>query len=418
MAGSSPAREKCYIIILCSAALRPVAGDPPVAGNVSVMDKYMRRRVDTSSLLPRYAQARRFLEDLIESVPYGPGDQLPSERELASTFQVSQMTMNRAIQEMVRDGILYREVGRGTFVVHRDQTVRQNGTLGLVTLFSPGSVRRNYYASEIFRGVHEAAGQARRDLLMIHEPLHQSQGMVQRLHGRADGFLMMSPPDDALPAIRRLRAEGIPIMVVGSSWDGEDIPAVDSDNLLGARQAVEFLASQGHRRIGLIGGPEEMSNSRDRHLGFRDSLCALDLSYDPDWVITAGDARALTPDEKRDIVRVSQLADGPTAFFAAGYELAVRAIEALQSDGIRVPEDVSMVGFDDSFSAAFLNPPLTTVVQPLGSMGVRAVQRLDAILSGRTEDAGKETVERLNTHLVVRQSCAAPARRPDVALSR
>lgn len=368
----------------------------------------MRRRVDISSLLPRYAQARQYLEDLIHNVPYGPGDQLPSERELASTFQVSQMTMNRAIQEMVRDGILYREVGRGTFVVHREQPPRQNGTLGLVTLFSPGIVKRNYYASEIFRGVHEAASQAQRDLLLIHEPIHQTQGMVSRLHGRADGFLLMSPPDEALPAMRRLRAEGIPIMVVGSSWLNEDIPAVDSDNIMGAHQAVELIAASGHERIGLIGGPEDMSNSRDRHIGFRDSLRAQGLSYRTNWVFPSENARSLSEEEKRRILSVSHAGSGPTAFFVAGYELAVQTIEALQSEGIRVPEDVSIVGFDDTFSAAFLNPPLTTVVQPLGSMGVRAVQRLDAMLHGRSDDAGAETVERLPTILVVRQSCATP----------
>jgi DNA-binding LacI/PurR family transcriptional regulator len=370
-----------------------------------------RRKVDTTSLLPRYAQARQYLEDLIQSTPYGPGDQLPSERELAATFRVSQMTMNRAIQEMVRDGILYREVGRGTFVVHQDRRPRRNGTLGLVTLFSPGIVRRNYYASEILRGVHEAAGHVHRDLMLIHEPLHQTEGMVSRLHGRADGFLMMSPPDEALPAIRSLRAEGIPVLAVGSSWPGEDIPAVDSDNILGAHQAVEFIASRGHQRIGLIGGPEDLSNSRDRHVGFAESMREAGLQPREDWTLLSESASTLTDAEKRRIVQISKDPAGPTAFFAAGYELAVRAIEALQREGLRVPEDISIVGFDDTFSAAFLNPPLTTVVQPLGSMGVRAVQRLDAMLRGETDEGQGQMVERLPTYLVVRGSCAEPASR-------
>lgn len=369
----------------------------------------MLRRVDTTSLLPRYAQARRYLEELIRDVPYGPGDQLPSERELAATFRVSQMTMNRAIQEMVRDGILYREVGRGTFVVHAESQPIHNGTLGLVTMFRPGTVRRNYYASEVLRGVQEAASQAHRDLLLIHEPLHQTEGMPQRLHGRATGLLILSPPDDSLSALRRLHSEGIPLMVVGSSWLDEDIPAVDSDNIEGAREAVEYLIRQGHRNISLISGPEDMSNSRDRHIGFACTMEAAGLPCRAEWTVLAESADTVTRAERQRIVEMARQTDGPTAFFAAGYELAVRTIEALQSEGLVVPDDISVMGFDDTFSGAFLKPPLTTVVQPLGSMGVRAVQRLDAMLRGVEVEPRAHTVERLSTHLVVRQSCSPPS---------
>lgn len=360
--------------------------------------------VNKESPLPRYVQARRYLENLIRTQGIGPGDQLPSERELSARFRVSQMTMNRAIQDMVRDGILFREVGRGTFVMQQDAHAVHNGAIALVTLFSPGFIKRDAYFSEIMRGIQSAAFDTCWDLLLLHEAL--DDGTSARLKSRADGFLFMTPPDEAIPALRRMMAERMPFLSVGSSWLDESIPALDTDNIIGAALAVEHLVKLGHKRIGIVGAPENMTNSRDRHIGFRDALVAHGIEYHPEWFVPCASASTVSREEMEALVRVMEGPEPPTAFFAAGYEMAVHSIEALQNRGLTVPDDVSVVGFDDKFSAAFLHPPLTTVAQPLDAMGRRAVERLEESVRGSTPES---IIERLPTRLVVRRSTAPPS---------
>jgi DNA-binding LacI/PurR family transcriptional regulator len=313
------------------------------------------------------------------------------------------MTMNRAIQDMVRDGILYREVGRGTFVMHQDSHATRNGTLALVTLFSPGYIKRDPYFSEILRGIQSAAFDTCWDLLLLHEALDEGTG--SRLRTRGDGFLFMTPTDEAIPVLRRMSMEHLPFVAVGSSWLDEDIPALDTDNILGASLAVEHLHSLGHKRIAFVGAPENMSNSRDRHIGFRSALAARGIEYHPEWFIACESATTMSLEEMDHVAEVMHGPNRPTAVFAAGYELAVHTIETLQNCETRVPETVSVIGFDDKFSAAFLHPPLTTIAQPLDTMGRRAVERLEAIVRG---DVSGPKIERLATRLLVRQSTAPP----------
>jgi DNA-binding LacI/PurR family transcriptional regulator len=313
------------------------------------------------------------------------------------------MTMNRAIQEMVRDGILYREVGRGTFVMHQNSHPTHNGVLALVTVFSPGHIKRDPYFSGILRGIQTAAFDTCWDLLLLHEAL--DEGTCSRLKSRADGFLFMTPQNEAIPALHAMRAARLAAVSVGSSWLDEEIPAVDTDNILGAQLAVEHLVGLGHTRIGFMGAPETMSNSRDRHIGFIGALKDRGLAYHPEWLIPCESASTVSHSELEHLCQVLGAPERPTAIFAAGYELAVHGIEAMQNHGICVPNAVSVVGFDDKFSAAFLHPPLTTVAQPLEEMGRRAVDRVEALARGETPAS---LIERLPTTLVVRQSTAPP----------
>jgi LacI family transcriptional regulator len=232
--------------------------------------------------------------------------------------------------------------------------------------------------------------------------------MGERLRGRADGFLILSPWNESIPVLRRLRENGMAFLSLGSSWLGEDLPAVDSDNISGAAQAVDYLIGLGHQRIGLIGAPEMLSNSADRHAGFRRALARHGIDYRGAWFMASATGGPLTDSDKAHLVELVRQPGGPTAVVSVGYELAVDAIKAFQNSGLSVPENVSVVGFDDTFTAAFLTPPLTTVVQPLQEMGRRAALRLDAILRGSDDSP---VIERFPVRLVVRGSCAPPRQR-------
>ncbi|MCS7158811.1 MAG: substrate-binding domain-containing protein, partial [Blastocatellia bacterium] len=160
-------------------------------------------------------------------------------------------------------------------------------------------------------------------------------------------------------------------------------PTVDTDNYGAARQAAEYLLGLGHRRfIGLFGALETF-NSRDRWRGFRDALHAADIAETDVWTFMTPYADEVDEAVREGIRTVLRLPNRPTAIFAGGYYLALSVLQTLRQAGLRVPDDVSLIGFDDPPSAALAEPPLTTFRQPLEQLGARAVQRLLDLAKGK-----------------------------------
>jgi LacI family transcriptional regulator len=187
----------------------------------------------------------------------------------------------------------------------------------------------------------------------------------------------------------------------------ERMPGEIPDNRDGARQATAHLLELGHERIGFVAGPPKLRTSTERLAGHRDALEAAGLALDPSLVAPGhfseeGGAEATRLLLERD-PRVS-------AIFAANDAMALGALQAITARGLRVPDEVSLVGFDDVSYVRWLDPPLTTVRVPMRELGRRAVTRLLTFL--RDEDGIQ--ARRVNVHpleLVVRQSTAPPPRR-------
>ncbi|MER7007127.1 LacI family DNA-binding transcriptional regulator [Dactylosporangium sp. NPDC000555] len=179
------------------------------------------------------------------------------------------------------------------------------------------------------------------------------------------------------------------------------LPTVDSDNLLGARTGVRHLIELGHRRIALIGGRPDLESARLREQGYREELCAAGIPVDPE-LIQPGN---YDPDDSAAAARrLLESPDRPTALFAANDISAIAAVEGAVAMGLRVPQDLSVVGFDNLPEAALASPALTTVEQPIHEMGHRAIDLLIQVIRGEQLD---NPHIRLATRLVVRQSTAA-----------
>jgi LacI family transcriptional regulator len=220
--------------------------------------------------------------------------------------------------------------------------------------------------------------------------------------------LTLSAPDALLDAAADA---GLPfVMVDPVDTAHERMISVGSSNWAGARAAADHLIELGHRRIGWIGGPEASDAARDRFYGFSAALDAAGLSLDP----------ALVRADQFDVATGARLAhellsspNPPTAIMAADDELAVGVLATAHERGLRVPEDLSVTGFDDTPQAAWTTPPLTTVHQHLDGMGRMAVQTVLAMSAGRRP--ASRHVE-LATSLALRGSTATPPRhRPQLA---
>ena len=210
---------------------------------------------------------------------------------------------------------------------------------------------------------------------------------------------------DPLSALRKAH---LPVVLIDPlNVSRPRLRTVGSSNFAGGLAATEHLLDLGHRRIAFLGGPASAACNLARLQGYRSALEAGGVPIGAEYV-RHGDFRFVTGREGADALL--RLAEPPTAIVAANDELAMGAIEAARVLGLRVPQDLSVVGFDDTSGALMSSPPLTTVHQPLREMGGLALRTAVRLALGETVEFSH--VE-LATELVVRDSTGAPRGRPD-----
>ncbi|MQA32480.1 LacI family DNA-binding transcriptional regulator [Modestobacter roseus] len=261
------------------------------------------------------------------------------------------------------------------------------------------------WAVEIIRGVEGAvhAEGAGTVISAIHRRASDARVWLDNLRTRAsDGaVLVTSALDPTLES--ELRELHVPAVVIDPAGvPALDVPTIGATNWAGGVSATEHLLGLGHRRIGYVGGTPSLSCSRARLGGYRAGLAAAGLRVDPelmdegDFGYESGFAAAS---------RLLALPEPPTAVFAANDQMAMGVYEAVRRRGLRVPEDVSIVGFDDLPAAPWCSPPLTTVHQPLAEMGMVAARTLLRLVRGEPVESPRLE---LATELVVRDSTAPP----------
>jgi LacI family transcriptional regulator, galactose operon repressor len=194
---------------------------------------------------------------------------------------------------------------------------------------------------------------------------------------------------------------GAPIVAIDPHTGQSGLPTIDSDNLRGGQLATAHLLGLGHRRIAMLTGRPDLESSRLREQGYRQAMTAAGVPVREDLVLVGGYDAQASAECTRTLLTS---ADPPTAIFAANDVSAIAAIQAAVGLGLRVPSDLSVVGFDNIPESALCAPPLTTVNQPIRQMGERSIQLLLRLMRGDHVEATHIT---LQTDLVVRQSARA-----------
>jgi LacI family transcriptional regulator, galactose operon repressor len=339
----------------------------------------------------------------------GNGDQSRATiREIARAAGVSIATVSRVINgrpdvsPQTREVVL-RVVREHGFSTNRNARALSGGRTGLVGVTLP--ILEAAYFAVIVSGTAEALYE--HDMRIVLCPtLHQHEREVTLLdrlmHGTTDGAVLMLP-EESNAELRALQETGYPFVVVDPRVQlDQGIPAVSASNASGARAAVEHLLSLGHRRIGAILGPPDWMATTERLNGHRSALAAAgvlpasDLVVESDFSIESGEAAAAS---------LLDLPERPTAIFGFNDNVAIGALRAAEARGLSVPDDLSVVGFDDSEQSGLVTPALTTVRQPLAEMGRMAVSLLLRLLDHQRVEA--MSIE-LATRLIVRESTAAP----------
>lgn len=327
-------------------------------------------------------------------------------RDIAAQAGVSIATVSRVLNDRpdvapaTRDLVL-RQVRALGYVSNRSARAlagKRTGLIGLVVPFA-----QNNFFARIIEGAGEAVYEHDARLVLCptgHRKDREVSMLDTLLHGATDGSLLVLPTE-SMAELRQLRRYGSPFVVIDprTPLDG-DMPVVAAANWAGGRTATEHLIGLGHRRIGLICGHKGWCATVDRLAGYHSALLAAGLPIVPEYV---READFWIDEGYRAAQELLALPEPPTAIFAMSDPMAIGAIRAAHERGLGVPEDLSVVGFDDVEMAAISTPALTTIAQPLQEMGRLAVTVLYRQIERQPLDASR--VE-LSTRLVVRASTA------------
>lgn len=338
----------------------------------------------------------------------------PSIKDIARLAHVSHPTVSRALQNSplvnaqtaARIRKIADEAGYRASAVARGLVTRRTRTIGLVvtTVADP-------FASEVVCGIEQTANDHGYSVILADsnaDPERERKVVQSLAERRVDGIIVTSSRVGALyvPLLRQMM---VPIVLVNDQYPGDQYPggfvhSVMIRNQEGMRAVAEHMIALGHRRIAYIGDRFGYQSDTERLAGYRAALAAAKL-FAPAELVVHGDGGA--EGAMQAMEKLLAAAKAPTAVCCYNDMTALGAMRCLRSRGLRVPANISIAGFDDLFFAAYTEPPLTTIRQPMRRMGHMAMESLLKLMEGKDSVAQVH----IEAELVVRRSTAPPGKK-------
>ncbi|GGI97799.1 LacI family transcriptional regulator [Alicyclobacillus cellulosilyticus] len=293
-----------------------------------------------------------------------------------------------------------QELGYQPSAMARGLATKRSMTIGAFVKVGPDDGLRHPVFQEVLTAFQHVVGEKGYDVLFFSQngPALQREGYEAVARYRnVDGLLVLGMPRTD-PGVIALSTCGIPCMSIDLDLIGPRAGYVTSDNVGGAIQAVEFLVQHGHRAIAFIGDKFATKPGHDRLIGFQRAVQEFRLPFRPDWVLD-GDFTEIGGYQA--VSRLLEMSELPTAIFCASDLMAIGAMRAIRDRGLRVGEDISVIGFDDIRPASMVTPGLTTIRQRSEELGRRAAQ---ALLRMIEEPTALPSVITVATELVVRET--------------
>ena len=363
----------------------------------------------------------KFKQDLIAQIESGSltaGEAILSERKLAKIYSIGYMTVRRAVDDLVEMGLLYRVPRKGTFVseqkaAKKDDDIADNSNMIAIVM----SDLQNQFSNRIIEGVERKARQHGYQLLVYNSELDVTLEATHLKSVIETGVagVILSPcfPPVNMELARKIKNDNVPLVLIDKYFETLKTDFVTCDNFDAAYRAVKYLASMGHKKIAHITSHSSLRNISSikmRYEGYLKALKEAGLEVIPEYVQELDEVSVHT--EMRNInlnylgyepmKKLLEQPEPPTAVFLLFDLLAVGAYRAIKSEGLSVPNDISIIGFDNVDFSCYMDVPLTTMAQPVEEIGETAVN----VLIERMLKPGKETQEvRLKTQIITRNSC-------------
>lgn len=335
----------------------------------------------------------------------------PTLEEVAELAGVSRSTVSRvvnnqpSVRDQVRDRVwqVIRETGYQPHAAARSLVTRRTQIIGVVIPEAVSTLFTDPFFSLLLYGITDTCNvQGYYLMLSLFDGPADQDEMYRRIvrSGHLDGLIVASTRMDD-PLVPKLLRDRVPFVMVGRH-PAKQVSYIDIDNVAAARMAIEHLIRLGHRRIGTITGPLNMSSGADRLEGYRQALESYQIPVDDSLIVegefTGGSGQAGAQ---------RLLLASPTALFVASDIMAFGALKAIRQAGLQVPDDVALVGFDDIPMATTVEPALTTVQQPIERLGSMAADLLLNLVENPPDELAPAHKLILPAKLVVRDSCGA-----------
>jgi LacI family transcriptional regulator len=359
--------------------------DAPVPRIENVMESVFENVLETDDSRPTARSARVTIEDVAAQARVS----------IATVSRVVNGRYGVASATEARVRAVIADLGYESSLVARSLRSHRTNVLGVVvTDFEPFSAELLKGAARFIRGTHYElivySGVRHAD----YEPGWEGRYMSRLSGTLADGILIVTPTVVDVPTTS-------PVVAVDPHLGPSNMPTVDSENLEGAIAATQHLLELGHRRIGFIAGRPDLESARVREQGYRSALNRAGVDFDPE-LLKVGKYTAESAEGPATELLTQD--DPPTAIFAANDVMAIRAMEVARGLGLRVPDDLSIIGFDNIPESALSEPPLTTIDQSIQQMGYEAARLLVELIANPDQEPQHV---RVPTRLVQRQTCQA-----------
>lgn len=346
-----------------------------------------------------HAQVAAVLKERIQTGIWPNGSSLPSEKDLCAEFNVARGTVRQALQTLENEGFLRREQGRGTFVHINDLSTDkvQHKRLAFIVPYV-----RDSSVPTILIGFQQVAEQANYSVIFNHvnNDIKQQERVMRKLVSEGVAGIALYPVDsENLMLVENLSASGFPLVLIDRYLRGVSSDYVMTDHFGGAIRGTHYLFDQGHHRVGFATWLSPAVSMEHRYLGYVQALSERGIPLEERLVCRV---------EGYPMIDLSPLCDflsgehRPTAVFAANDQIAIGIYRAAAAVGLSVPDDLSVLGFDNLDVSAHLEPPLTTLSQPFLQIGQTAATILLRRIEGDSAYFQQVT---LPTELVIRQSC-------------
>jgi GntR family transcriptional regulator, arabinose operon transcriptional repressor len=339
---------------------------------------------------PTYIQIEKKLISYFEKNSFSNGDKLPTEHNLMELFNVSRTTIRKALQVLKNKGLIDRSQGSGTFYTGKQINISEGTkTLGLINYSY-----MDYIYTEILRGIEDEIHKSGYSLIISNSHLddEKQHKAIDQLISRSIDGLILEPAHNLQiqedhPALALLETAGIPVVTIHWGINHKSVSTVTLDDFLAGGQAAQYLLDKGHTKIGYI-YKEDFQPGLDRYYGFRQKLeeqgCPLEDRYCLSYTSENEEENNLQGYIlSKKIIQENRIP--PTAVFYFNDNLAFQGYKAFTELGLRIPEDISVLGFDDHSNATIVSPPLSTFSHPKYNMGSWAAKILIDEIENNTQ---------------------------------
>jgi LacI family repressor for deo operon, udp, cdd, tsx, nupC, and nupG len=367
---------------------------------------------------PLYIKIREEIRALLARHT-NPETPIPPENEFCNRFKVSRGTVRKAFEDLEREGIIHRIPGKGTFLASGSEKAEKRSLftrreLIIVVLPCSEDLEKNHLSMfvffEILRGITKACEAYGYQMHLIERPAYMNPDFGKQCANEierngAEGIIFLGGGMEY--ETEEFRKKKYPYVIIQGHlkpMHGENFVSTDTESAV--KKAVEMLIKMGHKRIGCLSGAFDLLTFQLRLNGYRRALEENGLSYERELTL---EGREGSIEEARQCAKkLLELKNPPSALFCATDIRALGAMEAIHEKGLRIPEDISIIGFDNIKESSETNPPLTTIEHPRFDLGYKSVELLSKLINGQVEAPASNLAE---SKIIRRKSCAPPLKK-------